>query len=132
MAAHRAVLADVAAPALYGGLVEPEHLPAQLMDDLRRFQWDFATFKVDWALDGPVPWAQEAASLAGTVHLADGIDELTRFAAQIARKLIPDRPFCVFGQMTTSDPPRSPGAPSPPGPTPMCRTWSRATPGTRG
>ncbi|WP_329131370.1 phytoene desaturase family protein [Streptomyces sp. NBC_00670] len=108
VAAHRAVLADVAAPALYGGLVEPEHLPAQLMDDLRRFQWDFATFKVDWALDGPVPWAQEAASLAGTVHLADGIDELTRFAAQIARKLIPDRPFCVFGQMTTSDPPRSP------------------------
>ncbi|GHE44088.1 phytoene desaturase family protein [Streptomyces griseoaurantiacus] len=108
VAAHRAVLADVPAPALYGGLVDPEHLPAQLMDDLRRFQWDFATFKVDWALDGPVPWAQEAASLAGTVHLADGVDELTRFAAQIARKLVPDRPFCVFGQMTTSDPPRSP------------------------
>jgi phytoene dehydrogenase-like protein len=108
VAARHAVLADVAAPALYGGLLEPEHLPAQLKDDLRRFQWDFATFKVDWALDGPVPWAQEAASLAGTVHLADGVDELTRFAAQIARKLVPDRPFTVFGQMTTSDPPRSP------------------------
>ncbi|MFE1327869.1 phytoene desaturase family protein [Streptomyces sp. NPDC058741] len=106
--ARRAVLADVSVPALYGGLVDPEHLPAQLLDDLRRFQWDFATFKVDWALDGPVPWRAEQASRAGTVHLADGLDELTRFAAQIAMRQVPDRPFLLFGQMTTSDASRSP------------------------
>ncbi|MFF7946051.1 phytoene desaturase family protein [Streptomyces griseorubiginosus] len=106
--ARRAVLADVSVPALYGGLVDPEHLPAQLLDDLRRFQWDFATFKVDWALDGPVPWHAEAASRAGTVHLADGVDELTRFAAQIAMRQVPDRPFLLFGQMTTADATRSP------------------------
>ncbi|MEU0743580.1 NAD(P)/FAD-dependent oxidoreductase [Streptomyces sp. NPDC006134] len=106
--AHRAVLADVSVPALYGGLVEPEHLPAQLQDDLERFQWDFATFKVDWALDGPVPWRSEEAARAGTVHLADGVDELTRFAAQIAMRQVPDRPFVLFGQMTTADPSRSP------------------------
>ncbi|MFI5977469.1 phytoene desaturase family protein [Streptomyces sp. NPDC051452] len=106
--AARAVLADVAVPALYRELVGAEHLPAQLLDDLRRFQWDFATFKVDWALDGPVPWRAEAARTAGTVHLADGVDELTRFAAQIAMRQVPDRPFALFGQMTTSDPTRSP------------------------
>ncbi|MFF7446611.1 MULTISPECIES: FAD-dependent oxidoreductase [unclassified Streptomyces] len=106
--ARRAVLADVSVPALYGGLVDPEHLPAQLQDDLRRFQWDFATVKVDWALDGPVPWQAEQASRAGTVHLADGIDELTRFAAQISMRQIPDRPFLLFGQMTTADATRSP------------------------
>ncbi|MFI1002747.1 phytoene desaturase family protein [Streptomyces galbus] len=106
--AGRAVLADVAVPALYGELVGPEHLPGQVMDDVRRFQWDFATFKVDWALDGPVPWRAEQASRAGTVHLADGVDELTRFAAQIAMHQVPDRPFSLFGQMTTSDPSRSP------------------------
>ncbi|MFE8990445.1 phytoene desaturase family protein [Streptomyces collinus] len=106
--ARRAVLADVSVPALYGGLLDPEHLPAQLLDDLRRFQWDFATFKVDWALDGPVPWQTEQASRAGTVHLADGMDELTRFAAQIAMRQVPDRPFLIFGQMTTSDATRSP------------------------
>ncbi|WP_430377264.1 phytoene desaturase family protein [Streptomyces sp. B1-3] len=106
--ARRAVLADVSVPALYGGLVDPEHLPAQLLDDLSRFQWDFATFKVDWALDGPVPWQAEAASRAGTVHLADGVDELTRFAAQIAMRQVPDRPFLLFGQMTTADATRSP------------------------
>ncbi|MGW5034249.1 phytoene desaturase family protein [Streptomyces nigra] len=108
VAARKAVLADLSVPALYGDLVEPEHLPAQLLDDLRRFQWDFATFKVDWALDGPVPWQTEQAARAGTVHLADGVDELTRFAAQLAMREVPDRPFLLFGQMTTSDPSRSP------------------------
>ncbi|GGZ91523.1 phytoene desaturase family protein [Streptomyces echinoruber] len=106
--ARRAVLADVSVPALYGELVDAEHLPAQLAEDLRRFQWDFATFKVDWALDGSVPWRAEAATRAGTVHLADGMDELTRFMAQIAMRQVPDRPFIVFGQMTTADPVRSP------------------------
>lgn len=108
VAARRAVLADVSAPALYGELVAAEHLPAQLTADLKRFQWDFATFKVDWACDGPVPWRAEAAARAGTVHLADGVDELTRCAAQIAMGQVPDRPFALFGQMTTADPSRSP------------------------
>jgi phytoene dehydrogenase-like protein len=106
--AHRAVLADVAAPALYRDLVGREHLPPQVLDDLRRFQWDFSTFKVDWALDGPVPWQAAQARRAGTVHLADGLDELTRFAAQIAMRQVPDRPFLLFGQMTLADPSRSP------------------------
>lgn len=108
VAARRAVLADVSVPALYGELIDPGHLPAQLLEDLRRFQWDFATFKVDWALDGPVPWQTEQALRAGTVHLADGLDELTRFAAQIAMRQVPDRPFLLFGQMTTADASRSP------------------------
>ncbi|MDX3517695.1 NAD(P)/FAD-dependent oxidoreductase [Streptomyces scabiei] len=108
VAARRAVLADVSAPSLYGELVDAEHLPPQLTADLKRFQWDFATFKVDWACDGPVPWRAEAAARAGTVHLADGVDELTRCAAQIAMGQVPDRPFALFGQMTTADPSRSP------------------------
>ncbi|MFI8348450.1 phytoene desaturase family protein [Streptomyces sp. NPDC085596] len=106
--ARRAVLADVSAPALYGRLVAPEHLPSQVLDDMRRFQWDFATFKIDWALDSTIPWKAGAAAGAGTVHLADSVDDLTRFAAQIAMGLVPDRPFLLVGQMTTADPTRSP------------------------
>ncbi|WP_086729578.1 phytoene desaturase family protein [Streptomyces carpinensis] len=106
--ARRAVLADVSVLDLYRRLVDAEHLPAQLLDDLRRFQWDFATFKVDWALDEPVPWQTEETARAGTVHLADGLDEMTRFAAQIAMRQVPDRPFALFGQMTTADRTRSP------------------------
>ncbi|MGE9693698.1 phytoene desaturase family protein [Streptomyces sp. NRRL F-5630] len=106
--ARRAVLADVPAPTLYRDLVGAEHLPGRVLADLERFQWDFATFKVDWALDGRVPWTAGAATGAGTVHLADGVDGLTRFAAQLATGAVPDRPFLLFGQMTTADPSRSP------------------------
>lgn len=106
--ASRAVLADVSAPALYGELVDAAHLPRRVLDDLRRFQWDFATFKVDWALSGPVPWTAAEAGKAGTVHLGDGVDGLTRFAAQLATGQVPDRPFLLFGQMTTADATRSP------------------------
>ncbi|MEU0787700.1 NAD(P)/FAD-dependent oxidoreductase [Streptomyces sp. NPDC006173] len=106
--ARKAVLANVSAPCLYSSLVAEQHLPGQLLADLKKFQWDFATFKVDWALNGPVPWTSPEAAQAGTVHLADGVDGLTRFAAQIAMGRIPDHPFALFGQMTTTDPSRSP------------------------
>jgi phytoene dehydrogenase-like protein len=106
--ARRAVLADVSAPALYRDLVGEEHLPGRLLRDLERFQWDFATFKVDWALTGPVPWHAPQATGAGTVHVADGVDGLTRFASQIAMGQVPDEPFALVGQMTTADPSRSP------------------------
>ncbi|MFD3759226.1 phytoene desaturase family protein [Streptomyces sp. NPDC058622] len=106
--ARRAVLADTSAPALYRDLVGEEHLPSRLVRDLERFQWDFATFKVDWALTGRVPCTAPGAAGAGTVHLADGVDGLTRFAAQIAMGHVPDEPFALFGQMTRADPSRSP------------------------
>jgi phytoene dehydrogenase-like protein len=106
--ARRAVLVDVVAPRLYGGLVGWEHLPTGLRDDLRRFQWDYATVKVDWALDGPVPWTAAGAAAAGTIHVAEDMNALTRFCAQIATGTVPDRPFLIVGQMTTADPSRSP------------------------
>ncbi|MFI6150834.1 phytoene desaturase family protein [Streptomyces sp. NPDC051109] len=108
ISARRAVLADTSAPALYRDLVGEEHLPSRLLRDLKRFQWDFATFKVDWALTGPVPWTAPQAATAGTVHVADGVDGLTRFASQIAMGQVPDQPFALFGQMTTADASRSP------------------------
>ncbi|HMG25244.1 MAG TPA: NAD(P)/FAD-dependent oxidoreductase [Acidimicrobiia bacterium] len=106
--APRAVLADVGAPALYGSLVREEHLPARVVDGMRRFRYDHATVKIDWALDGPVPWTAEPARRAGTVHLGDSLDHLSEFATQLATGHIPARPFVLIGQMTTSDPTRSP------------------------
>ncbi len=106
--ARRAVLADVAAPALYGELVSAEHLPAGLLHDVERFQWDMGTVKVDWALDGPIPWTAEAARQAGTVHVADDVHELTEHAAHLAMRRLPARPFLVVGQPSLGDPTRSP------------------------
>jgi phytoene dehydrogenase-like protein len=106
--ARRAVLADVGAPVLYRELVGPEHLSARLLDDIARFQYDWATVKVDWALDAPIPWAAEPARRTGVVHVADDLDELTEGFAQLAMGLVPARPFLVMGQYAAADPSRSP------------------------
>ncbi|RKE17351.1 NAD(P)/FAD-dependent oxidoreductase [Streptomyces sp. TLI_171] len=106
--ARRAVLADTSATALYGGLVPWDRLPTRLRRDLRRFQWDLATVKVDWALSGRIPWAAPAAGRAGTVHLGADLDELGDWAHQVLTGRLPARPFALLGQMSVADPTRSP------------------------
>jgi phytoene dehydrogenase-like protein len=105
---RRAVLADVSAPQLYLDLVGAEHLPGRLLDDLRRFQWDNATVKIDWALSAPIGWQQEGVAGAGTVHIADGLDDLSTYSHQLALGRTPAEPFVILGQTTTADPTRSP------------------------
>ncbi|RYV51110.1 phytoene desaturase family protein [Pengzhenrongella frigida] len=106
--ARHAVLADVAAPALYRDLVGLDRLPARLRRDLARFQWDHATLKVNWALDRPVPWTAREVRGAGTVHLGTDVDGFVDTAADLAVGRVPRRPFLLLGQMTTTDPTRSP------------------------
>jgi phytoene dehydrogenase-like protein len=106
--ATRAVLADVNAPMLYTRLVEAEHLPSSVLRDIERFQWDDSTFKVDWTLDGPVPWTAPAAREAGTVHVTEGVDALTVVASELARGLVPADPFLLVGQQSMTDPTRQP------------------------
>jgi phytoene dehydrogenase-like protein len=104
----RAVIGAVDAITSYRRLIGEDHLPPAVVADLARFQFDNATVKVDWALDGPVPWEAEPARRAGTVHLADSLDELTIYSAQLACGVVPAKPLIVVGQMTTTDPTRSP------------------------
>src|SRR3712207_9060215 len=66
---------DVGAPQLYEELVGLEHLPARVRHGLERFQYDNSTFKVDWALSGPVPWAAPGVERAGTVHVTPGLED---------------------------------------------------------
>lgn len=108
LAARRAVIADVAAPTLFGELLDPRHLPDSVMEDMALFEWDTATVKVDWALDAPVPWVADDARRAGTVHVADDVANLTECSAHLAMGLLPARPFVLFGQQSLADPTRSP------------------------
>lgn len=108
LGASRAVLADVAAPALYLDLVGTDHLPPGFVADLDVFQWDTATVKVDWSLSRPLPWLAPEAAEAGTVHVADDFNNLTEFTAHLAMGLLPARPFLLFGQQSRADPGRSP------------------------
>jgi phytoene dehydrogenase-like protein len=105
---RRAVLADVDAPTLYRALVGLDRLPSRVRDDLRRFQYDSSTVKVDWTLDAPIPWTAPDARRAGTVHVAEGVDELSDGATALVRGLIPAEPFLVMGQYAAYDRTRQP------------------------
>jgi phytoene dehydrogenase-like protein len=106
--ARRAVLADVGAPQLYLSLLDAADVPDRVLEGIRRFQYDAGTVKLDWALSRPVPWADPAVAHAGTVHLVDSLDQLSRYAYELATSQVPADPFVLFGQMTTTDPTRSP------------------------
>ena len=106
--ASRAVLADVNAPMLYTQLVAAEVLPSSVLGDIEKFHWDDATFKLDWTLDGPIPWSAPAARRAGTVHVTEGTDALTVVASELARGLLPTHPFLLVGQQSMTDPTRQP------------------------
>jgi phytoene dehydrogenase-like protein len=108
ISSRRAVLADVDAPQLYLDLLSETPLPGPLQADLKRFQWDAGTVKVDWALNAPVPWAAADARQAGTVHLADSLDHLTRWSADLATHTVSARPFLLVGQQSMTDPTRQP------------------------
>ena len=106
--ARKAVLADVGAPQLYLDLLDRAHVPPAIVRALERFQYDFATFKVDFALDGPIPWMNPETGKGGTIHIAEGIDDLTRAMADIALRRVPAKPFLVAGQYHAADPTRMP------------------------
>ncbi len=97
------------APALSRAARPDAPVPAALLRELDHFQYDNATFKVDWTLDGPIPWQAARARAAGTVHVAEGIDALTLQSAELACRLIPGEPYLVMGQYASFDPSRAPG-----------------------
>ena len=106
--AGQAVVADVGAVRLFERLLDPEDVPARILRGMRAFHLDPGTVKVDWALDEPVPWASPPAAAPGTVHVADSMEQMTEALGQVAARVIPAAPFLLAGQMTTTDPTRSP------------------------
>jgi phytoene dehydrogenase-like protein len=107
-AARRAVLADCGAPALYERMLPPEAVPERTLEGLRGFQYDNSTFKLNWALRGPIPWSAADARRASTVHVAEGMYGLSRATVQLSERGIPDRPFLVLGQYSMVDRSRAP------------------------
>jgi phytoene dehydrogenase-like protein len=74
---------------------------------LRRYRYGPATVKVDWALDGPIPWQALEAREAGTVHVAGGEQELIDAIAATKERLV-ERPFLLLGQQSLADHERAP------------------------
>ena len=99
------VVADVMPHAL--ARLAGDALPWTYRSLLRRYRYGPATVKVDWALDGPIPWEASAPRTAGTVHVAGGDEELIQALGDTGNRL-PDRPFLLLGQQSLADPSRAP------------------------
>jgi phytoene dehydrogenase-like protein len=105
---RKAVVADVGAPALYLSLLRPRHVPAVFREAVRRFRYGWGTFKMDWALAGPVPWTSPEARESAVVHAGDSLADLTAFTRQVRSGRLPDNPYLVIGQQSLADPTRAP------------------------
>lgn len=75
---------------------------------LRSFRYGPGVFKLDYALDGPVPWRAKDCLRAGTVHVGGTLDEIAESEAAVAAGRIPERPFVLVGQQSLFDPSRAP------------------------
>ena len=73
-----------------------------------RFQPGPGTCKVDWALDGPVPWTAEACRRTVTVHVGGTFDEVARSEAAVRAGRHAERPFVLVAQPSVVDPTRAP------------------------
>lgn len=104
--AARTVLLDVT-PQQVLSLAE-EHLPRGYARALARFRYGPGVFKIDYALDGPVPWAGAAGRRAATLHLGGTLEEIARAERAVWAGKHPERPFVLVAQQSAFDPTRAP------------------------
>ena len=104
--AARAVLLDVTPRQLVG--IAGDRLPPRSRRRAERFRYGPGVFKVDWALDGPVPWAADESRRAATVHLGGTLEEVAAAEAEVAAGRHADRPYVLFVQYAPWDSTRAP------------------------
>ena len=102
----RAVLFDLTPRQLVA--VAGDRLPARARRRLGRFRYGPGSFKIDYALDGPVPWTAEGCSRAGSVHVGGTLDEVVAAERDVAQGRHPERPFVLTAQPSLFDATRAP------------------------
>jgi phytoene dehydrogenase-like protein len=104
--AARTVLCDVT-PAAFVRLAG-ERLPGRYRDRLLSYRRGPGAFKLDYALDGPIPWRAEECARAATVHLGATLDDLVASEEAPWRSAHAERPFVLLAQHSLFDPTRAP------------------------
>lgn len=104
--AARAALLDVTPRQLVA--ITGDRLPASYRKALSRFRYGPGVFKIDYALDGPIPWKARECLKAGTVHLGGTFEEISEAEAAVWRGEHPQRPFVLLTQQSLFDPTRAP------------------------
>jgi phytoene dehydrogenase-like protein len=104
--ASRCVLFDLTPRQLVR--IAGKRFPASFTKKLDKYRYGPAAFKMDWALDGPVPWRASECAQAATVHLGGTLAELEASEAAVWKGKCPERPYVLLSQPTLFDPSRAP------------------------
>jgi phytoene dehydrogenase-like protein len=104
--ASRVVLFDVMPRTL--AAIAGDALPETYTTALRRYRHGPGVFKIDWALDGPIPWKASACGQAGTVHLGGVFEEVAASERAPHEGRVPERPLVLVVQQSLFDATRAP------------------------
>ena len=97
-------VAPAAAVRIVGG-----RMPGRIARALTRYRHGPGSFKVEFAVQGGVPWAHEESRRAGTVHVGGTFEEIAAAEREIQQGRMPEHPFVLVGQQFVADPTRSSG-----------------------
>jgi phytoene dehydrogenase-like protein len=103
---HRALLLDLTPRQVLAIAGEP--LRGSYARQLRGYRYGPGVFKVDLALDGPIPWSNPDLAQAGTVHLGGTLPEVVASEQAVSRGRVPERPFVLVAQSSLFDDSRAP------------------------
>jgi len=103
---HRVALLDVTPRQLLR--MAGDRLPPGYRKRLGEYKYGPGAFKVDWALEAPIPWRAAECSRAGTVHLGGTLEEIAAAERAVHQGHAPERPLVLLTQQTPFDPSRAP------------------------
>lgn len=86
-----------------------DRLPERYSNKLKKYHYGPGIFKIDWILDGPVPWQAEECRKAGTVHVGGNCEEIIQSETEIVNGIHPEKPFVLLAQPSLFDTSRTLG-----------------------
>ncbi|QJD80402.1 phytoene desaturase family protein [Spirosoma rhododendri] len=102
----RAVLFDLTPKQILQ--ITGDRFSALYRKQLENYRYGFGVFKVDWALDGPIPFTNADCRQAGTIHLGGTLEEITAGEQAVADGKHPDKPYVLLAQQSLFDDTRAP------------------------
>lgn len=102
----RAYLFDTAPKGLLR--IMGERLPSGYRRQLERFRYNPGVFKIDWALESPIPWKAKLCLQAATVHVGGTLEEIAASERAVWHGKYPERPFVLLAQQSLFDSTRAP------------------------
>lgn len=85
-----------------------QHLTRRFARKMERYRYGPGTYKLDWALNGPIPWRASGCSQAATVHLGGTLDEIAAAERTPWQGKTSERPYVLLAQPSLFDPSRAP------------------------